>query len=88
LQKGAATIGVRPEHLKIERDGNGGWPGTIAVAEHLGSDTFLYVDAGPLGMLTARYIGELSLHAGDRVSLVPDPARIHRFDANGNALRN
>ncbi|WP_038956325.1 TOBE domain-containing protein, partial [Bradyrhizobium japonicum] len=87
LQKGAATIGVRPEHLKIERDGAGGWQGTIAVAEHLGSDTFLYVDAGPLGMLTARYIGELSLHAGDRVSLVPDPARIHRFDESGNALR-
>ena len=87
LQKGAATIGVRPEHLKIERDGGGGWQGTIAVAEHLGSDTFLYVDAGALGMLTARYIGELSLHAGDRVSLMPDPARIHRFDESGNALR-
>ncbi|MGY4435951.1 ABC-type sugar transport system ATPase subunit [Bradyrhizobium sp. F1.13.1] len=88
LQKGAATIGVRPEHLKIERDGAGGWQGTIAVAEHLGSDTFLYVDAGQLGMLTARYIGELSLHAGDHVSLVPEPARIHRFDASGNAIRN
>jgi multiple sugar transport system ATP-binding protein len=87
-QQGAATIGVRPEHLKIERDGGGGWQGTIAVAEHLGSDTFLYVDAGPLGMLTARYIGELSLHAGDHVSLVPDPARIHRFDDSGNALRS
>src|SRR3954463_7369030 len=86
--KGAATIGVRPEHLKIERDGAGGWQGTIAVAEHLGSDTFLYVDAGQLGMLTARYIGELSLHAGDHVSLVPEPARIHRFDASGNAIRN
>src|SRR5262249_21559655 len=41
-QRGAATIGVRPEHLRIEREG-GGWPGTISVAEHLGSDTFLYV---------------------------------------------
>ncbi|WP_063694362.1 ABC transporter ATP-binding protein [Bradyrhizobium stylosanthis] len=87
LQRGAATIGVRPEHLRIEREGAGGWQGTISVAEHLGSDTFLYVDAGPLGMLTARYIGELSLHAGDRVSLVPDPQRIHRFDDGGNALR-
>jgi multiple sugar transport system ATP-binding protein len=86
-QQGAATIGVRPEHIKIERDGAGGWQGTIAVAEHLGSDTFLYVDAGPLGMLTARYIGELSLHAGDRVSLVPDPTRIHRFDESGKAIR-
>ena len=62
--------------------------GYVAVhVEHLGSDTFLYVDAGPLGMLTARYLGELSLHAGDRVSLVPDPARIHRFDQSGNAIR-
>jgi len=38
-------------------------------------------------MLTARYIGELSLHAGDRVSLVPEPARIHRFNEGGNAIR-
>jgi multiple sugar transport system ATP-binding protein len=86
-QQGAATIGVRPEHLKIDRNGQG-WPGTIAVAEHLGSDTFLYVDAGPIGTLTARHVGELGLASGDRVSLAPDPSRIHRFDDRGSALRN
>jgi multiple sugar transport system ATP-binding protein len=86
-QHGAATIGVRPEHLKVEREGQSGWPGTVSVAEHLGSDTFLYVDAGQLGMLTARYIGELSLKAGDKVSLSPEPARIHRFDQSGNAIQ-
>jgi multiple sugar transport system ATP-binding protein len=85
-QQGAPTIGVRPEHLKVERAGQGGWPGTVSVAEHLGSDTFLYVDAGQLGMLTARYIGELSLSPGDKVSLSPDPARVHRFDESGNAI--
>ena len=47
-EHGAATIGVRPEHLKIGKEGEG-WPGTVSVAEHLGSDTFLYVDAGKLG---------------------------------------
>src|SRR5690348_15223212 len=78
MQKGAATIGVRPEHLRIEREGEG-WSGTIMVAEHLGSDTFLYVDAGALGTLTARYLGELSLHSGDRVWLSPEPSCIHRF---------
>ena len=82
----AATIGVRPEHLKIAREGEG-WPGTITVAEHLGSDTFLYVDAGPLGTLTARGIGELRLGTGDHVSLLPDPAHLHRFDGDGNAIR-
>jgi multiple sugar transport system ATP-binding protein len=85
-QRGAATIGVRPEHLKVDSAGQG-WQGTVTVAEHLGSDTFLYVDAGPIGSLTARYIGELNLSAGDKVSLSPDPARIHRFDEVGNALR-
>jgi multiple sugar transport system ATP-binding protein len=85
-QRGAATIGVRPEHLKVGRDGQG-WQGTVTAAEHLGSDTFLYVDAGAVGTLTARYIGELNLSAGDQVSLTPDPARIHRFDDSGSAIR-
>jgi multiple sugar transport system ATP-binding protein len=85
-QRGAATIGVRPEHLRVDRDGQG-WQGTVTAAEHLGSDTFLYVDAGPVGTLTARYIGELNLSAGDKVSLSPEPVRIHRFDESGNAIR-
>ena len=84
-KRGAATIGVRPEHLKIAHNGEG-WPGTITVAEHLGSDTFLYVEGGPIGTLTARYVGELNLSAGDRIMLAPDPARIHRFDGDGQSL--
>jgi multiple sugar transport system ATP-binding protein len=86
LQLGAATIGVRPEHLRIDREGQG-WPGTVSVAEHLGSDTFLYVDAGPIGTLTVRGIGELDLAAGDPVRLSPDPQRVHRFDDNGKSIR-
>jgi multiple sugar transport system ATP-binding protein len=89
-QHGAATIGIRPEHLRIARAGEGGgegWPGTVSVAEHLGSDTFLYVDAGALGLLTVRAIGEIHLKGGDRVWLSPDPARLHRFDKDGMAIR-
>ncbi len=85
-KQGAATVGVRPEHLKIARTGEG-WPGTIMVAEHLGSDTFLYIDCGVIGTLTARHVGELSLAPGDRVVLSPEPARIHRFDKDGNSVR-
>ena len=85
-QRGAATVGVRPEHLRIGKEGEG-WPGTVSVAEHLGSDTFLYVDAGKQGMLTARCIGEFNLKAGDPVWLSPDPARLHRFDKDGLTIR-
>jgi multiple sugar transport system ATP-binding protein len=84
-QHGAETIGVRPEHIRVSRDGEG-WPGVIAVAEHLGSDTFLYVDCGEAGTLTARVVGELGLKVGDRAVLTPDPDQIHRFDAEGKSL--
>ena len=84
---GATTIGIRPEHLRIAPEGGEGWPGTVSVAEHLGSDTFLYVDAGDLGLLTVRGIGEIHLKGGDRVWLSPDPARLHRFDKDGIAIR-
>jgi multiple sugar transport system ATP-binding protein len=86
-QLGAATIGIRPEHLRIAQEGEG-WPGTVSVAEHLGSDTFLYVDAGALGLLTVRGVGEIHLKGGDRVWLSPDPARLHRFDKDGMAIRH
>src|SRR5215468_1191584 len=46
----AATIGIRPEHLRASRDG-AGWEGKVTVAEHLGSDTFLHVDVPGIGKL-------------------------------------
>ena len=82
----AATIGVRPEHIVASRDGEG-WRGTVVAAEHLGSDTFLYIDVPQTDGITARAIGELGLKQGDPVRLTPDPTRIHRFDSQGRALR-
>ncbi|NPU13849.1 ABC transporter ATP-binding protein [Bradyrhizobium sp. 83002] len=82
----ATTIGVRPEHIGIVEAGNEGWSGKVVIAEHLGSDTFLYVDAGALGTLTVRVVGEKRLNAGDAVMLRPEPSRIYRFDANGNSM--
>jgi multiple sugar transport system ATP-binding protein len=85
-RRGAKTIGVRPEHLRISREA-GDWAGIVGVAEHLGSDTFLHVHAEGVGNLTARAEGEFGLHHGEPAYLTPDPARIHRFDAAGVALR-
>ena len=82
----AATIGVRPEHVRISKD-TGEWAGTVGVAEHLGSDTFLHVNAAALGTLTVRGEGEVSVNYGDRVFLTPDPARVHRFDDTGVAIK-
>jgi multiple sugar transport system ATP-binding protein len=82
----AATIGIRPEHIAASRD-RGDWQGVVRVAEHLGSDTFLHIDTDALGRVTARAAGELALVAGDKIGLTPRPDRIHRFDADGKAIR-
>ena len=82
----ATTIGIRPEHVRLSRDG-GGWGGIVQVAEHLGSDTFLYVDVPNAGLITVRSEGELNLSPGDSVRLEPDMARLHRFNEAGIAMR-
>ena len=82
---GAHTIGVRPEHLRLSTEG-GEWSGTVGVAEHLGSDTFLHVEVDGIGTMTARADGEFPARHGDRIGLTPDTARLHRFDAAGAAM--
>ena len=82
----AHTIGIRPEHLGISlKDGT--WPAKISLAEHLGADTFLHVDAGPCGMMTVRAAGEYDAAPGAKIFLTPEPDRIHRFDKDGKAIR-
>ena len=82
----AHTIGFRPEHTRLSRE-SGSWKGTVGVAEHLGSDTFLHVHVDGIGMVTVRTGGDVAVHHGDTVFLTPDADRIHRFDAKGLAIR-
>ena len=80
----AATIGIRPEHLKVST-ASGEWKGTVGVAEHLGSDTFLHVNS-EVGTLTVRTDGEIHVDHGDEIWLTPDPTKLHRFDQDGKAI--
>ena len=81
----ADTIGVRPEHLTLST-GSGLWEGSVAVAEHLGSDTFLHVEVDGIGTMTARVGGEFPVRFGDRVWLTPEQDKVHRFDREGMAI--
>jgi multiple sugar transport system ATP-binding protein len=84
---GCHQIGIRPEHIAVDRQ-KGDWKGIVGVAEHLGADTFLHVKVDDVLMLTVRVDGELPVHHGDTVYLTPDPEKLHRFDAEGLALRS
>jgi len=80
----AHTIGVRPEHITLSHD-SGAWAGQVTIAEHLGSDTFLYAAAGGV-TVTARAPGEFAAAPGDSIHLTPVAEHIHRFNAAGEAV--
>jgi multiple sugar transport system ATP-binding protein len=84
-RRGAATLGIRPEHLDISTTA-GEWPARVRLAEHLGSDTFVYADAAELGQMTARLEGEASLRPGDAIFLTPREDRLHKFDKDGRRI--
>ncbi len=84
-RRGAATIGVRPEHLQLST-ASGEWPAKVRIAEHLGSDTFVYVDAAGTGSMTVRVEGEAPHRPGDTVFLTPQENHVHRFDKDGKRV--
>ncbi|MDX6749083.1 ABC transporter ATP-binding protein [Geminicoccaceae bacterium 1502E] len=82
-EHGAATIGIRPEHMSVSA-AEGVWRGRVGVSEHLGSDTFLHIhDTGIAETVTVRCDGEVDVHHNDTVWITPDPGKIHRFDERG-----
>ncbi|WP_102959081.1 ABC transporter ATP-binding protein [Mangrovicella endophytica] len=82
---GAATIGVRPEHLRISKE-SGALRGVAGVAEHLGSDTFVHVKLDDGSIITARGTGEYPVEHGDTVWLTPEEGRTYRFDQQGAVI--
>jgi len=85
----ALTLGVRPEHLRL--DGGldaGGIPGRLALVEYLGDVTLAYVEVeGVDGMVAAKCPPDVPLPPpGAAVRLRFDPARAWLFDAQGAAL--
>lgn len=78
---GATTLGIRPEHIEVSAD-QGEWEGTVVLGEHLGSDTYFYIDT-EMGAITVRQSGEVGFKNGDRIFLTPQANMIHLFDEQG-----
>lgn len=82
---GAATLGIRPEHIELGRE-SGEWQGRVRVVEKLGADSFAYVDCGQVGDLTVRLPGDVDVRSGDTLYLTPRHDLLHRFDHDGLRL--
>ena len=77
------TLGIRPEHLELARDGDCQMQVVADVSERLGSDTYCHVRTHSGEALTLRIRGDLASQYGETLNLHLDSAHCHLFDAQG-----
>jgi len=80
------TLGIRSEHIAVSDAAAGRWSGEVIHAEDLGSDNYLFVQIGADEPVIVRQPGKLTIPLGSQIGLTPDPAHIHRFDADGKPV--
>ncbi len=78
-------LGIRPEHLLVNKEADATWEGKVFVVEKLGSGTFLYLEkeGEPLVVETE---GDSNIKVGDTVKVGFLATRCHLFDSSNKAL--
>ena len=87
-ENGAAVeLGFRPDTVTLCSPDAADLPGSVAVVEHLGSESIVYVAIEGLSELFAAVApGKSPLRRGDKSGLKFNGGSYHVFDANGKAL--
>jgi ABC-type sugar transport system ATPase subunit len=85
---GAATLGIRPEHVSVSLGGKGDIEFPLRLVEPLGRDTLLYFDTGAERAFVAVSEGldMAGAKVGARVALSLDPRRLYLFGDDGRRL--
>jgi multiple sugar transport system ATP-binding protein len=83
----SAELGVRPEHLTVvdPRDPAAAFAGKVAIIEHLGSSTILYVET-PVGQLVVEGEGDLAAKSGETIGLRLNQNHARLFGVTGATL--
>ena len=83
----SVDLGVRPEHLTIVDPGDptAAFAGKVAIVEHLGNSTLIYVDT-PAGQLIIEGEGNLLVKGGDSVGLKLSEPHVRLFGADGATI--
>ncbi|KFE33818.1 ABC transporter ATP-binding protein [Thioclava atlantica] len=85
--KGALTLGIRPEHLRIARENEPCFPMRVHFSEFLGGVTYLYGDLESGTRCTVEIGRGISAEPGDLLHLTTDSADMRLFDGEGRRLR-
>ncbi len=75
----AKTIGIRPEHISLNKK-KGDIKGRVSHVEHLGGDTNIYLDCGEIGQLAIRLFGDHQFTIDSEIFAVLDRKRTYHFD--------
>ena len=78
-------IGIRPEHLLVNKNADANWESKVLVVEKLGSGTFLYLEKDG-ELLVVQTDGDSRIKVGDTVKIGFDASRCHLFDKENNAF--
>ena len=82
----SATVGVRPEHIALA-EGPADLALSIDLVEQLGGETYFYASAPGLPQITVRQNGQVPRERGEALCVRFEPAHLHLFDAEGQAVR-
>ncbi|WP_066419045.1 ABC transporter ATP-binding protein [Halorubrum aethiopicum] len=84
-ERDQVRVGIRPEDLRVVSDGV--FTATVNVAEHMGNENFLYLDANGTEV-TARIESSVRPEAGSEVDLMFEEDSLYLFDEQtGDAIK-
>jgi len=80
------TFGIRPEHISVVAQDASIISATVDASEHIGSDTFCYVNTSSNESMTIRTLSECSVVDQSTIGLEFDLSHCHLFDSDGKAI--
>ncbi len=81
---GVVSLGIRPDAIALTEPGSGTLAGSVAVVEHLGGMTLIYVAVDGLNdLVTVETRGRGDIRIGERVGLSFDSGAFYAFDTAG-----
>ena len=79
-------LGVRPEHLNVDGDGDLRIPARVFAAERLGGETYVYVNTKEGKEITVHAPGDKGVSEGDEVFVGVGAGNAHLFGPRGAAF--
>jgi len=80
------TVGMRPEHLTAGGGGDGEIKGQVVAVEHLGGETYIYLEHGGSEPLVVKAEGDARAKVDETLPIGVAANACYLFDANGQAF--